>query len=79
MWRQATRLIPMVLLVVLSGTGVRAQGSADREELERRYQKKCSAEFLKKVPWERSIRDAMMRARERNLPIIGYFTRSYAP
>ena len=49
------------------------------EELEKRWQKKQNSKFLKAVEWERSLEAAVERARRDNLPIVAYFTRSYAP
>ena len=49
------------------------------EELEKRWQKKQNSKFLKAVEWERSLESAVERARRDNLPIVAYFTRSYAP
>ncbi|MAW77179.1 MAG: hypothetical protein VYD70_09935 [Planctomycetota bacterium] len=66
------------ILLLLSIPAVSlAQG--DRNELESRWVKKQQSPFLKLVSWERTLDSAKTRARRDNLPIIAYFTRSYAP
>lgn len=54
-------------------------GAQSPEELERRWKKKQESSFLKAVKWERSLDSAVERARRDTLPIVAYFTRSYAP
>ena len=66
-----------VLLLILAPGLVDAQVS--RSELENRYQKKQTSAFLSNAIWERTLDAAKERARRDNLPIVAYFTRSYAP
>ena len=66
-------LVPASMLIC---PAVQAQNP---EELEKRWQNKQDSAFLKAVKWERSLDAAVERARRDNLPIVAYFTRSYAP
>jgi len=73
---RCTRWIAALLLVVIPSLSL-AQG--DQTALERRWKSKQAASFLKQVRWERTLDLAKTRARRDNLPIVAYFTRSYAP
>ncbi len=74
--RWAIALLALVPASFLAHPGAHAQDSG---ELERRWQKKQESVFLKAVKWERTLDSAVERARRDNLPIVAYFTRSYAP
>ena len=54
-------------------------GQVGTTELRRRYQKKLQEPFMKKVEWAQTLDAAKERAKQSNLPILAYFTRSYAP
>ena len=69
----ARSIAGFAVLLLLCGS---ASAQADLEE---KYQKKLEKEFMKKVPWETSLDEAMRKSRETGKPIFGYFTRSYAP
>ncbi|MGE4602378.1 MAG: hypothetical protein AAEJ65_05700 [Planctomycetota bacterium] len=73
---RCTQWIAALLLVLIPSLSS-AQG--DQTALERRWKSKQAASFLKQVSWERTLDLAMTRARRDNLPIVAYFTRSYAP
>lgn len=47
--------------------------------LQEKYDKKLAEPFVKAVKWATTLEEARTRAREENKPIVGYFTRSYAP
>ena len=66
-----------LLLLVSIPTVSLAQVS--QSELEKRWNKKQDSAFLKHVSWERTLELAKTRAQRDNLPIVAYFTRSYAP
>ena len=53
-----------------------AQGS---EEMEKRYQEKRAKKFVQKIEWITSLDQAKAISKQKNLPILAYFTRSYAP
>ena len=53
-----------------------AQGN---EELEKRYQEKQAKKFVQKIEWVTSLEQAKAVSKQKNLPILAYFTRSYAP
>ena len=73
----ARRALSALLLTFLLVSPLAGQGG--QGELERRYQKKLDAPFMKKVEWAQTLASAKERARRDNLPILAYFTRSYAP
>lgn len=49
------------------------------QELRDKYQAKLELPFVKAIGWQQSLESARKLSRENNLPIIAYFTRSYAP
>jgi len=51
----------------------------DPEKMQKNYDEKLAKAFAKAVPWQSSLEAAQKLAAEKNLPIIAYFTRSYAP
>ena len=51
----------------------------DPEKMQKNYDEKLAKAFAKVVPWQSSLAAAQKLAAEKNLPIIAYFTRSYAP
>ena len=67
-------LLGCILPYLLAGTTV----AQDTSEFERKYQKKLQSPFLAKAKWEHRLEEACARAKERNVPIFAYFTRSYA-
>ena len=69
----ARSIAGFAVLLLLCGSASAPAG------LEEKYQKKLEKEFMKKVPWETSLDEAMRKSRETGKPIFGYFTRSYAP
>ncbi|MEE2883301.1 MAG: hypothetical protein VYD70_06200 [Planctomycetota bacterium] len=71
-----TRWFNLLVLLLLPCVSL-AQG--DQGELERRFKSKQASSFLKQVSWEQTLASAKTRATRDNLPIVAYFTRSYAP
>ena len=61
-----------------SPTPVSAQGPAP-DALRRNYEQKLEKPFVSKIEWVRTLDQAKERARAEGKPILGYFTRSYAP
>ena len=49
------------------------------EPMQTNYDEKLAKAFAEAVPWQSSLEAAQKLAAEKNLPIIAYFTRSYAP
>ena len=66
----------LLLCLVPVSTLSLAQGN---EELEKRYQEKQAKKFVQKIEWVTSLEQAKAVAKQKNLPILAYFTRSYAP
>ena len=64
------------LCVLLVCSVSQAQGS---EEMEKRYQEKRAKKFVQKIEWITSLDQAKAISKQKNLPILAYFTRSYAP
>jgi len=56
-----------------------AQRQYDPEQMAKNYEEKLQKEFLKKIPWEHKLADALAKSKETKLPLLAYFTRSYAP
>lgn len=50
-----------------------------QKDLEGEYQKKINSEFLKKVTWTQTLKEALEQSKAQNKLILAYFTRSYAP
>ena len=67
-------LLCCILPSLLSGTA----GAQEPSGFEQKYQKKLESPFLAKAKWEHRLEEACARAKEQNLPIFAYFTRSYA-
>ena len=65
-----------ILCVLLVSSVSVAQGT---EELEKKYQEKRAKKFVQKVEWVTSLDQAKAISKRENLPILAYFTRSYAP
>ena len=51
----------------------------DPAALEDNYQAKLKKSFMKKIAWETSLEAALAKSKETKLPVLAYFTRSYAP
>ena len=64
------------LCVLLVCSVSQAQGS---EEMEKRYQEKRAKKFVQKIEWITSLDQAKAISKQKNLPILAYFPRSYAP
>ncbi|HIG05655.1 MAG TPA: hypothetical protein EYQ08_08000 [Planctomycetes bacterium] len=64
------------LCVLLVGSVSLAQ---DSEVMEKRYQEKRAKKFVQKIEWITSLDQAKAISKQKNLPILAYFTRSYAP
>ena len=64
------------LCVLLVCSVSQAQGS---EEMEKRYQEKRAKKFVQKIEWITSLDQAKAISKQKTLPILAYFTRSYAP
>lgn len=67
-----------LLAVAMTASIAEAQGRS-QETLRKNYQKKLEKPFVGKVNWARTLEEAKERARVEKKPILGYFTRSYAP
>ncbi|MBT5739423.1 MAG: hypothetical protein HOI29_12735 [Planctomycetes bacterium] len=65
-----------ILCVLLVSSVSVAQGT---EELEKKYQEKRAKKFVQKIEWITSLDQAKAISKQKNLPILAYFTRSYAP
>lgn len=66
-------LTPSLLLIA---TIAMAQDDA---EMEKNYQEKLQKKFVKKIEWVTSLEEAQKISEKKGLPILAYFTRSYAP
>ncbi len=78
---QASMLLATGFLLLSFGfsSGLSASVPLDDDPKEKNYQEKLQKPFVKAIPWENSLEEAKKKAAEKNLPIIAYFTRSYAP
>ena len=71
-----------LLLGVLGLVGAPAPAAAQgpsTDALRQNYQRKLEKPFVGKIEWVRTLAEAKERARAEGKPILGYFTRSYAP
>ncbi len=73
---RAGRWLTVLLLLWLGGPQT---ASALDETLEQNYAEKLKKPFVSAISWESSLEKAKQQSAEKNLPIIAYFTRSYAP
>ncbi|HIA27446.1 MAG TPA: hypothetical protein EYN79_04890 [Planctomycetes bacterium] len=64
-------LLPLLLLL--------ASPLAAQETLAEKYDAKLLKPFAKKIEWQHKIDRARELAKERNQPVLAFFTRSYAP
>ncbi len=72
------------LPVAIAALSILAASSAltaqdERNPLEVNLEKKLASAFLTKAPWLTDYDAARKAAKESGKPILGYFTRSYAP
>lgn len=51
----------------------------DQDKNQAKYEAKLAGAWLKKAPWVTDYDVARATADEKGLPILAYFTRSYAP
>ena len=51
----------------------------DEAAMRRNYEEKLKKPFATKIAWETTLEKAKERARAEGKPILGYFTRSFAP
>ena len=51
----------------------------DDSQLEKNYQEKQKKSFVKKIEWVTTLAEARKISEKKGLPILAYFTRSYAP
>ncbi|MDE0957493.1 MAG: hypothetical protein OSB12_02550 [Planctomycetota bacterium] len=68
-------VLAILCMLLVSSVSV-AQGT---EELEKKYQEKRAKKFVQKIEWITSLDQAKAISKQKNLPILAYFTRSYAP
>lgn len=68
---KSLKILPLLLFL--------AGPLAAQETLEEKYQAKLLKPFAKKIEWQHKIDHARELAKERNLPVLAYFTRSYSP
>lgn len=54
------------------------EGLSVDDLLEQRYQAKLDRPFAKAIPWEDGFEKALVKARNKKLPVLAYFTRSYS-
>ena len=73
---RAGRWLTVLLLLWLGGPQT---ASALDETLEQNYTEKLKKPFVSAISWESSLEKAKQQSAEKKLPIIAYFTRSYAP
>jgi hypothetical protein len=72
------RSFPLVLLALaLFSAPLAAQ--SDTAALQRKLDDKLKKEFVGKIEWARTLKEAKERAAREGKPILGYFTRSFAP
>ena len=51
----------------------------DDAQMEKNYQEKQKKPFVKKIEWVTTLAEAREISEKKGLPILAYFTRSYAP
>lgn len=51
----------------------------DDAQMEKNYQEKQKKPFVKKIEWVTNLSEARKISEKKGLPILAYFTRSYAP
>lgn len=71
-------LLGGALLIGMSGA-VSAQPQYDPDQMKQNYEEKLKKDFLKKIAWEHELDDALAKSKQKKLPVLAYFTRSYAP
>lgn len=71
----ALKSMAVVSLLLVCAVSL-SQGS---DELEQRFQEKRAKKFVEKIEWVTSLEKAKAISKQKNLPILAYFTRSYAP
>ncbi|MDE0959984.1 MAG: hypothetical protein OSB09_04320 [Planctomycetota bacterium] len=71
----ALKSMTVVSLLLVCAVSL-SQGS---DELEQRFQEKRAKKFVEKIEWVTSLEKAKAISKQKNLPILAYFTRSYAP
>ena len=79
MRNRATVLLLGGSLLLGFAAAASAQQKYDPEQMAKRYEAKLKKEFLKKVSWEQHFDGALAKAKETGLPVLAYFSRSYAP
>ncbi len=67
------------VMLALAALLVTCPSVAQENDLEAEYAKKLEKKFAKSVDWRQEIAAAKKACREKNVPIIAYFTRSYSP
>ena len=67
-----------LLFLLVPATSSWAQVPPTKEELDGYYKKKLEKEFIAKAEWKTTFADAKKASVEKNLPILMYFTRSFA-
>ena len=77
-WRRIATLVLALGIAALATTESPAQ-SGSNGPLQEKYEKKLTEPFVKAIRWATTLEEALERARKENKPILGYFTRSYAP
>lgn len=68
-------LLATVGLGLLLTSSVGAQGQSNQAK----YEAKLQEEFASKIEWTQSLEEAQLQAKEKQMLIFGYFSRSYAP
>ena len=48
----------------------------DPAVLKKKYEKKTALPFMSKIEWQRQFTEAVKLAKEKRVPVVGYFTRS---
>jgi hypothetical protein len=66
-------------LCLLSAAAPLSGQAPDESTLRRNYEEKLKKPFATKITWETTLEKAKERARAEGKPILGYFTRSFAP
>lgn len=73
------RAVRALVAFILLWLGSPQTATALDETLEQNYMEKLKKPFVSAISWESNLEKAKQQSAEKNLPIIAYFTRSYAP
>lgn len=63
----------------LWGAPPRDDELSEKEQLAAKYEAKLQLPFVEAIDWQLDLATAKKKSQELSLPILAYFTRSYAP